>query len=184
MDPPYFHTVGRYYGTSSINFEEFLDFQLKEFVGMSKERMEFLTRKHFDTIVKPRVRPKALDYVKSLLADGKRCAILTSTNEVIARPVGNYFGITEVYGAQLETVDNVYTGKLAGIYTAGQGKVEVVKKLSETSGIPLSDFAAFGDSINDLPMLKSVGHPYAVSPGKTLAEAAQELNFEVLDWKL
>ena len=109
---------------------------------------------------------------------------MTSTNEVIARPVGNYFGITEVYGAQLETVDNVYTGKLAGIYTAGQGKVEVVKKLSETSGIPLSDFAAFGDSINDLPMLKSVGHPYAVSPGKTLAEAAQELNFEVLDWKL
>lgn len=26
LDPPYFHTVGRYYGTTSIDFEEFMDF--------------------------------------------------------------------------------------------------------------------------------------------------------------
>jgi DNA adenine methylase len=26
LDPPYFHTIGRYYGTNSIDFEEFLDF--------------------------------------------------------------------------------------------------------------------------------------------------------------
>ena len=26
LDPPYFHTVGRYYGTDSIDFEEFLDY--------------------------------------------------------------------------------------------------------------------------------------------------------------
>ena len=26
LDPPYFHTVGRYYGTSSIDFQEFLDY--------------------------------------------------------------------------------------------------------------------------------------------------------------
>jgi len=26
LDPPYFHTVGRYYGTRSIDFDEFIDF--------------------------------------------------------------------------------------------------------------------------------------------------------------
>ena len=26
LDPPYFHTIGRYYGTNSIDFEEFFDF--------------------------------------------------------------------------------------------------------------------------------------------------------------
>jgi DNA adenine methylase len=26
LDPPYFHTVGRYYGTKSIDFQEFLDY--------------------------------------------------------------------------------------------------------------------------------------------------------------
>lgn len=26
LDPPYFHTVGRYYGTSTIDFDDFLDF--------------------------------------------------------------------------------------------------------------------------------------------------------------
>ena len=172
------------YLEGKLDFEEFLSFQLKEFIGKSKKEMDLLAKKHFETVVKTRVRPKAFDYVQNLLTLGKRCAILTSTNEVIAHPVGSYFGITEVYGAQLETVDGIYTGKLSGVYTAGQGKVEIVKQLSESSNIPLSEFAAFGDSINDLPMLKVVGHPYAVSPGKLLADAAKEFNFEILEWKI
>ena len=172
------------YLEGKLDFEEFLAFQLKEFAGNSKEEMDLLAEKHFETVVKARIRPKALEYVRQLLAEGRRCAILTSTNEIIARPVGRFFGIEEVYGAKLEMADGVYTGKLSGIYTAGHGKVEIVKSLSASSKVPLSDFAAYGDSINDLPMLKAVGHPYAVSPGKALLDAAQEFNFEILDWKL
>ena len=172
------------YLAGKLDFKEFLAFQLREFVGNSAERMNELAQKHFENFVKSKVRPKALDYVKSLVKVQKRCVILTSTNSIIARPVADYFGIDEVYGAELEMVDNVYTGNLSGIYTAGEGKVEVIRKLSAESGVPTLEFAAFGDSINDLPMLKAVGHPFAVSPGAALEKEAKELNFEILDWKL
>lgn len=172
------------YLDGKLDPEEFLTFQLREFIGNDEDAMRELAHRHFDSVVKNRVRPKAFEYVKNLLAAGKRCAILTSTNEIIARPIGEFFGIKEVYGAQLEMQNGVFTGRRCGVYTAGEGKAQVVRDLSQTSGIPLSEFAAFGDSINDLPLLKVVGEPYAVSPGESLAHEAEKLGFTVLDWKL
>ena len=171
------------YLSGTLDAEEFLAFQLREFIGNDEKRMRELAQKHFDNVVKKRVRPKAFAYVKELVSAGKRCAILTSTNEIIARPTGNFFGIKEVYGAQLEICDGLFTGRRCGIYTAGEGKAEIVRQLSAESNIPLSDFAAYGDSINDLPLLKTVGEPYAVSPGESLKKEALELGFSILDWR-
>ena len=171
------------YLAGTLDAEEFLAFQLREFVGKSEECMRELAREHFEKVVKNRIRPKALAYVRARLAAGKRCAILTSTNEIIARPIGEYFGIKEVYGAQLEIKNGLFTGKRCGVYTAGEGKAEIVRRLSAESDTPLADFAAYGDSINDLPLLKVVGEPYAVSPGASLKKEAIELGFTVLDWR-
>lgn len=172
------------YLEGNLDAEEFLAFQLREFIGKDENAMRELARRHFDCIVKNRVRPKAFEYVQKLLSAGKRCAILTSTNEIIARPIGEFFGINEVYGAQLEMQNGVFTGRRCGVYTAGEGKAQVVRSLSRETGIPLSEFAAYGDSINDLPLLKVAGEPYAVSPGELLANEAEKLGFTVLDWRL
>jgi HAD superfamily hydrolase (TIGR01490 family) len=172
------------YLEGKLDFQEFVAFQLKEFSGKSIDEMARLAAGHFEKIVKPRIRPKALEYVRQLIADGKKCAILTSTNTVIAQPVGEFFGISQVIGASLELESGVYTGNITGIYTAGEGKAQIMREMSEKSGVPLSDFAAYGDSINDLPMLKAVGEPYAVSPGAALAAQAEDLGFTILDWSM
>ena len=172
------------YLEGKLDFNEFVAFQLKEFAGRTPEDMRALADSHFERIVKSRVRPKALDYVKSVIASGKKTAILTSTNTVIAEPVGRYFGIELVIGADLEVADGLYTGNITGIYTAGEGKAQVVRQLSEKYGIPLEKFAAFGDSINDLALLKTVGEPYAVSPVASLKAEAEKLNMPVLEWRM
>ena len=59
-----------------------------------------------------------------------------------------------------------------------------MRQLSEESGIPLEKFAAFGDSINDLALLKCVGEPYAVSPGASLKNEAEKLSMTILDWSM
>ncbi|MBE6386549.1 MAG: HAD-IB family hydrolase [Lentisphaerae bacterium] len=172
------------YLEGKLDFNEFTRFQFREFTGNSPETMYALTRRHFEKYVKSKVRPQALNYVKELLAQGKRCIILTSTNEVIARPVAEYFGISEVYGSRIELVNGTFTGNLTGIYTAGEGKAVIARELEKSSGVPLELFAAYGDSINDLPLLKCVGFPHAVSPGKSLLEEAQKLDFTILNWSI
>ena len=172
------------YLEGKLDFNEFIAFQLKEFAGKTPEEMRKLADRHFETIVKSKVRPEALKYVRSVIASGKKTAILTSTNTVIAEPVGRFFGIEMVIGADLEIENGLYTGNITGIYTAGEGKAQVVRMLSEKSGIPLEKFAAFGDSINDLALLKTVGEPYAVSPGASLKTEAEKLNMPVLEWRM
>lgn len=172
------------YLEGKLDFNEFVAFQLKEFAGKTPEDMRELAVQHFENVVKARVRPKALEYVKSVAESGKRTAILTSTNTIIAEPVGRYFGIDQVIGADLEMAGGVYTGNITGTYTAGEGKAQVVRQLSVQSGIPLEKFAAFGDSINDLALLKCVGEPYAVSPGESLKAEAEKLGMTILDWSM
>lgn len=172
------------YLEGKLDFNEFIAFQLKEFAGRTPEDMRKLADRHFESVVKPRVRPKAMEYVRSVIASGKKTAILTSTNTIIAEPVGRHFGIDLVIGADLEIADGLYTGNIAGIYTAGEGKAQVVRQLSEKSGIPLEKFAAFGDSINDLALLKTVGEPYAVSPSASLKDEAEKLNMSMLEWRM
>ena len=80
--------------------------------------------------------------------------------------------------------DGLFTGRRDGIYTAGNGKALIVQELSRSTGIPLENIAAFGDSINDLPLLKCTGFPYAVSPGKALAGEAEKLGIPILNWSI
>ncbi len=48
------------------------------------------------------------------------------------------------------------------ILAGGATKANVVREFADSAGIGLGDFAAFGDRLNDLPMLRIVGHPVAV----------------------
>ena len=45
----------------------------------------------------------------------------------------------------------------------GAGKVAAIQELSRASGIPLADFVAFGDDLNDLEMLRMCGTGVAVA---------------------
>jgi phosphoserine phosphatase len=51
------------------------------------------------------------------------------------------------------------------------------------AGIALAGSAAYGDSSADLPMLRCVGHPVAVNPGRRLRRAAEENGWEVVEWR-
>jgi hydroxymethylpyrimidine pyrophosphatase-like HAD family hydrolase len=54
----------------------------------------------------------------------------------------------------------------------GHGKLSGVRKLAEISGIALSQIAAFGDSDNDVGMLRECGESVAVGNASEAAKAA------------
>ena len=53
-------------------------------------------------------------------------------------------------------------------------KATGIKWLCDYLGADISDTYAFGDSINDLDMLKSVGHGIAMGNGTEIAKSAAE----------
>lgn len=172
------------YNRGCLDQEAFAAFQLREFAGHTPDEMRVWCRKHFEVIVRPAVRNGAEKMIRQLQSEGKTCAIITSTNHYIAEPVAEYFGITELYGTPLELSNGRFTGKMAGGSFVGRGKVTVLNKLCEKFGIKAAAVTAYGDSINDVPMLEAAGRAFAVSPSAALREIAGAKNWTILDWRL
>ena len=174
----------RQYQAGTLDPEEFMQFQFREFIGHSRAEMEKHAHAHFEQFIRSRCYVAAQNLVKSLLACGTPVAILTSTNTTLARPVADYFGIREVMGTTLELVVERDTARTAGNYTVGAGKIAPAEDFARRCGGTLEELAYYGDSINDLNLLERVGFPVAANPDETLRRVAAERGWPVIDFGL
>ena len=170
------------YNNGCLNIDEFMKFQLMEFKGRSVARMEELAREHFERFVRDKIYARAQQLISVLLQRGSRVAILTSTNDVLARPVAEAFGVKELMATQLEVLGGSYSGRYVGVYAAGAGKISWARDYAVRHKWDISKVAFFGDSINDLPVMESVGCPYAVNPSELLRRAAEKNNWPILQF--
>ncbi len=168
------------YNRGRLDFEAFVRFQLREFVGRTPEEMAQEAQRHFEEFIKPFCYGAALELVKALSAKSVPVAILTSTNEVIARPVADYFGITELMGTRLALQDGRYTGRIAGEYFAREGKIAPAKEYAARHGRSLADLVYYGDSINDRNVMEVAGRPVAANPSPDLEKIALERGWEIV----
>ena len=166
-----------------LDLDEFLSFQLREFVGNTHAEMAALCQRHFDEVVRPKCRPGAIAATRAVTASGTPSTILSSTNTMISEPVRAFFGITETAGPTLELDGSGrFTGKLVGDYTLGPQKVVRMRQMAEKRGITPAEIAAYGDSAADIPLLSSVGHPFVVAPSEELRAEALKRNWRILEW--
>ena len=172
------------YCAGTLIIENFLDFQLAEFIGRSVEEAAEMSRLHFEEFIRPAMRKDALEQLRAVRAAGKITALLSSTNQVISTPVARAFGIDFVLGTQLELGDdNRYTGKISGLYTVKENKVAAAEAFGSSVGVGLEKFAAYGDSFNDRFVLDACGFAVTVNPGEKLRKLAEEKNWHIVEWK-
>ena len=171
------------YRDGVLDLDEFLSFQLREFVGRTKEEMAALCQRHFDEVVRPKCRPGAIRATREVAESGVPSTILSSTNTMISEPVRAFFGIGETAGPTLE-LDGAgrFTGKLAGDYTLGPQKVVRMRRMAERWGVTPERIAAYGDSAADIPLLSSVGYPFVVAPSDELRAEAVKRHWPILEW--
>jgi phosphoserine phosphatase len=91
-------------------------------------------------------------------------------------------GINEFLGTVLELKHGRFTGRITGTYGVGSGKVEIAAKWATRHGAKLSEFAYYGDSVNDVPMLEAVGFPHAVNPSEELRKIAETRHWPIKEW--
>ena len=171
------------YAEGVLDLDEFLRFQLREFVGHTKAEMAKICQRHFDEFVRSKCRPGAIEETRRVAASGKPSTILSSTNTMISEPVRAFFGIKETAGPTLELDGSGrFTGRLAGDYTLGPQKVVRMRQMAARLGVNPEDIAAYGDSAADIPLLSSVGHPFVVAPSPELRAEAEKRGWPILEW--
>ena len=118
--------------------------------------------------------------VRGLLAAhrhaGHRVVMATSATPYQALSVAADLDIDaeDVLCTRPAVLDGMLTGKLESPPLWGPAKAEALREYADQHGADLGDSFAYSNGAEDVPMLKSVGHPVALNPDRKLAATARQ----------
>lgn len=137
----------------------------------------------YDEVFANRVFPGARSLLEAHLRQGNQVWIITAAPREIGELVARRLGATGALGTVAEERDGIYTGRLVGDMLLGEHKAAAVRVIAEREEMAMADCFAYGDSVNDIPVLSSVGHPCAINPDPRLRLHAAEVGWPVRDFR-
>jgi HAD superfamily hydrolase (TIGR01490 family) len=137
----------------------------------------------YDETMADRVWEGTMELAQRHLEAGQRVWLVTATPVELASIIARRLGFTGALGTVAESVDGVYTGRLAGGLLHGEAKAAAIQALAAREGLDLARCSAYSDSTNDLPMLRLVGHPCVVNPDTELRAEARANRWPVHDFR-
>ena len=121
----------------------------------------------------PRVYSDIVRVVEGHQERGDDTYLVTAAPIELANTIAEELKMSGAVATVSEIDENgYYTGRLVGSVMHGPAKAEAVAKMAADKGYDLAECAAYSDSINDLPLLESVGFPHAVNPEHELRRIA------------
>lgn len=145
--------------------------------------MQRLAEEIFDELMVERVWPGTHALAQRHLDAGQRVWLVTAAPVELGRVIASRLGLTGAIGTVAEVDDGVYTGALVGDLLHGPAKAAAVTQLAAVEDLDLTRCSAYSDSVNDLPMLSTVGHAVAINPDTALRREARRRGWEVRDFR-
>jgi HAD superfamily hydrolase (TIGR01490 family) len=146
--------------------------------GWRREQVEQVIHEALTELIDPYIYLEAVDLMDLHRALGRRVFIVSSSPEEVVRPLSQHLGEVGIIATRAGVIDGVYTGELE-FYCYGENKAAAIRELAQTEGIDLAGSYAYSDSMTDLPMLGSVGHPVAVNPDRDLRREAEHRGWQL-----
>ncbi len=95
--------------------------------------------------------------IKTLKQLGYKTAIVSGGFTFFGQYLQSILGVDYVYANELDTENDLVTGRVVGDVIDGQRKADLLRELAQREGLVLEQVIAVGDGANDLPMLNIAG---------------------------
>jgi len=184
VDPDYYRGMNdRFladYEAGHLDITAYLQFSLEPLSQIPMTELRALHQKFMTEIISLMMLDKARDLIEQHRRAGDQLLVITSTNRFIVEPICKALGISDVIATEVEVVDGRYTGKISGVPSYREGKVERLNSWLSTNQQHIGGSYFYSDSINDLPLLLEVDHPVAVDPDPQLREQATSRGWKII----
>jgi HAD superfamily hydrolase (TIGR01490 family) len=171
------------YRAGLLDMTEFLQFQLAPLAAHPRETLDAWHQRYMQEVIRPAMRPAAIELVRKHQQAGDLCAIITATNEFVTAPIAQAFGIAHLVATGIESINGRFTGRPRGTPSFREGKLTRTDEWLATLGLRFEMFSQtyfYSDSANDIPLLSRVSHPVATNPDVRLEALARERGWTVL----
>lgn len=172
------------YQAGRLDLDEYIDFTTRPWRTRSPQEQAWVQQRFVEEVVRPNLKPAALDLVRSHQSQGDLVAIVTATNEFVTAPIAAAFGVEHLLAVQLERdAEGAVTGRIRGVPSYQAGKVTRVDQWLASLGLRWEDFGRtsfYSDSPNDLPLLERASDPVATNPSPALEQTAVARGWRIL----
>ncbi|PKQ18548.1 MAG: HAD-IB family hydrolase [Actinobacteria bacterium HGW-Actinobacteria-8] len=151
--------------------------------GWSVAEMAAIGEEVFDEILAMRIFPGTKALIDEHRAQGHEVWLVTASPLEIGRLIARRLKATGALGTVAEHKGGFYTGNLVGDLMHGEAKAVAVRELAARENLDLSRCFAYGDSLNDVPMLSVVGHGCAINPDSRLRRHAKRHGWPIQDFR-
>ncbi|TVL92196.1 HAD family phosphatase [Streptomyces sp. SAJ15] len=149
--------------------------------GWNVQQVRELVAETLHDLIDPIIYDEAASLIEEHHAAGRDVVIVSTSGAEVVEPIGELLGADRVIATRMVVEDGVFTGEVE-YYAYGPTKAEAIAELAETEGYDLARCYAYSDSVTDIPMLESVGHPHAVNPDRALRREAIARDWPVLSF--
>ncbi|MEU6390129.1 HAD-IB family hydrolase [Streptomyces sp. NPDC046939] len=150
--------------------------------GWNVEQVKEIVAETLHDLIDPIIYDEAASLIEEHHAAGRDVVIVSTSGAEVVEPIGELLGADRVVATRMVVgEDGCFTGEVE-YYAYGPTKAEAIKELARTEGYDLARCYAYSDSATDVPMLSSVGHPYAVNPDRALRREALTRAWPILDF--
>ncbi|MEU4268145.1 HAD-IB family hydrolase [Streptomyces sp. NPDC026092] len=151
--------------------------------GWNVAQVKELVAETLHELIDPIIYDEAASLIEEHHAAGRDVVIVSTSGAEVVEPIGEMLGADRVVATRMVVGDDgCFTGEVE-YYAYGPTKAEAIRELAESEGYDLSRCYAYSDSATDVPMLESVGHPYAVNPDRTLRREATARDWPILSFE-
>jgi alcohol-forming fatty acyl-CoA reductase len=159
---------------------DFLRTFFRRYEGASVAGVDKLIDDHVGEFMLQKASAAAIRRIRKHRAAGHRTILITAAADAFVRPLAPLFDL--VIGAELEVRDGRYTGFMSQPPLVGEARAAWLKRYALLESIELKQSYAYADSYSDLPLLRAVGNPVAVSPDASLYRFARRKRWPIEEW--
>ncbi|MCB7138199.1 HAD family hydrolase [Cellulosimicrobium marinum] len=170
-------------GESTTQIDRIRSRALALIAGRSVAEVTAVGEEVYDTVLSLRIYPGTRRLLDEHLAAGDQVWLVSATPVEIGELIARRLGTTGALGTVAEHEGGYYTGRLVGDLMHGRAKAEAVRALAEREGLDLDASYAYGDSLNDVAMMDTVGHPCPINPDARLRRHAQDVGWPIREFR-
>ncbi|MFA6027776.1 MAG: HAD-IB family hydrolase [Patescibacteria group bacterium] len=130
--------------------------------------------------IKKKMPKSALLAVTAHKKKGDKIILLSGNLFFLAELIKDYVGADDIVCTQLETKENLFTGKIIGLHAYKEAKRTLLKEYIKKHHLEKQEIYCYANSIADLPFLECADHPIAVNPSWHLKKEALARNWPVV----
>jgi HAD superfamily hydrolase (TIGR01490 family) len=160
------HRFGR------LDYGRLVAFGLRSIAQIPVVELERIAYDNFVEFVRPRLYEGVVEHVTELKRSGTAVVLVSSSPEIVIRPLSLYLGCTDVVTTPIRIERNRLVGIGDGPACYGEGKLYWTQNWSDAHQISMDDAVAYADNWSDRALLERVGRAVVVHPHRKLKRLA------------